>query len=142
MHVWCGPVPVSISCVNACCGNARLCTPAVQPGLACFCRVYSDIIGVKLYVADSAQAAYARNMSIYLSSTVLHRNQGVVCVANMTMATGTAGNGVQCSQSISNALYVTIERPLYTGSDYLYFTELQILRNGGQPGNSRVASLH
>lgn len=89
----------------------------------------SDIYGMAYYV-DSSFTAAAKNISIYLSPTTSFFN-GSVCVANTTfVATGTTPNRVNCTTTIANALYVTVVKYTFSGSDQLHCNELQILRSG------------
>lgn len=96
-------------------------------------RMYSDIVGFAYYVGPS-YISYANNMSVYLSPTEYFQN-GITCASNAAFAsTGTTPNSINCTQTISNANYVTlVKAALSTGNDHLFLYEFQILRAGMQP---------
>lgn len=72
----------------------------------------------------------AKNLFVYLSPTPYYLN-GIVCASNATfLNTGTTPNLINCTQTISNANYVTVAKQLFTGSDALWVYELQVLRAG------------
>lgn len=105
-------------------------------------RQYEDIYALQAYFsnANATQLKGASQITFYLSPTPAHRS-GTVCASNFTATRFTPDfHQINCSATISNALYVTLERPTANAPDaFIYIVELLILRSGKPPRKQMLA---